>query len=80
MVNIELPQQAGGLEAVIHAQLAARAVAIGVDRGFRHAEFARDLLRAEVLVDQPQAVTFALGKQFDSVHPGPQHGAAYRAA
>jgi len=45
MVNVELPGQAGGGVAVLDAKLAAGPIAIGVDRGLRHAEFARDLLR-----------------------------------
>jgi hypothetical protein len=45
MVNIELPRHAGGGVSVFDAQLAPRAVAIGVDRRLGHAQFAGDLLR-----------------------------------
>jgi len=45
MVNVELPCELGGRIAVLDAELAAGAVAIGVDRGLGHAEFAGDLLR-----------------------------------
>jgi len=56
---LELARQAGGRIAVLDAKLAPRAVAIGVDRCLGHAEFAGDLLRRKVLVDQPQAFAFA---------------------
>jgi hypothetical protein len=62
MVNaalaVELAGQARGGVAILHAQLAPRAVAIGVDGSLRHAELAGDLLGRQVLIDQPQA--FAL--------------------
>ena len=58
MVNVELAGQPGGGVAILDAELAARAVAVGVDRGFRHAQFAGDLLGRQMLIDQPQA--FAL--------------------
>jgi hypothetical protein len=63
MVNVELAGQPGGGVAVLHAQLAARAVAIGVHRGLRHAEFARDLFRRQMLIDQPQAFTLTRREQ-----------------
>jgi len=44
-VDIELARQPRRGEAVLDAQLAPRAIAIGVDRGFRHAQLAGDLLR-----------------------------------
>lgn len=62
MVNVDLPQQARGGVAIVDAQLAARTVAIGVDRGLGHAELAGDLFRGEMLVDQPQALPLA-GRQ-----------------
>ena len=67
MVNVVAAQQAGGLVAVVHAELAARAVAVGVHRGLGHPELAGDLLGAEVLVDEPQALPFALRQQLDGV-------------
>jgi hypothetical protein len=59
MVNVELPGQSGGGVAVLDPQLAPRAVAIGVHRSLGHAQFAGDLLRREMLVDQPQAFALA---------------------
>jgi hypothetical protein len=72
-------QQAGGLITVVHAELAPGAVAVGVDGGLGHAQLAGDLLGAEVLVDEPQALPFALRQQLDRMslrlgpnsHPGP---------
>ena len=67
MVNgglaIELARQARRGVAVLHAQLASRAVAIGVDGSLRHAEFAGDLLRRQMLIDKPQAFTLAWREQ-----------------
>lgn len=60
-------QQAGGLVAVGDAELAAGPVAVGVDRGFRHAELAGDLLGAQMLVDEAQAFALALRKQLDGI-------------
>ena len=57
----ELPRHARSGIAVLDAQLAPRAVAIGVDRRLRHAEFTGDLFGRKVLVDQPQA--FALARR-----------------
>ena len=61
--GVELARQARGGIAILDAQLAPRAVAIGVDRGLRHAEFAGDLLRRKVLIDEPQTFAFAGGEQ-----------------
>jgi hypothetical protein len=58
-------QEAGGLVAIVDPQLAARAVAIGVDRGLRHPQFARDLLGAQVLIDQAQTVALARRQELD---------------
>jgi len=63
MVNVELAGEAGGGVAVLDAQLAPRAVAIGVDRGLGHAELAGDLLGGQVLVHQTQAFALALCEQ-----------------
>ena len=67
MVNgglaIELARQARRGVAVLHAQLASRAVAIGVDGSLRHAEFAGDLLRRQMLIDEAQAFAFARCEQ-----------------
>ena len=59
MVNVELAGEPGRGIAVLDAQLAPRAVAVGVHRGFGHAKFARDLLGRQVLIDQPQAFALA---------------------
>jgi hypothetical protein len=64
MVNVELAGQAGGGVAILDAELAAGAVAVGVDRGFRHAELTGDLLGRQMLIDQPQA--FALTRREQS--------------
>lgn len=55
MVNVHLAQQARGGVAVVHAELAAGAVAVGVHGGLGHAELAGDLLGRQVLIDQAQA-------------------------
>ena len=62
-----IAQQAGRLVTVVHAEFPARAVAIGVDRRFRHAELACDLLRTEMLVHEAQAFAFALREQLHRV-------------
>ena len=57
-----LAREARGGVAVLDAQLAPRAVAIGVHRSLGHAQFAGDLLGRQMLVHQAQA--FALpGRQ-----------------
>jgi hypothetical protein len=61
--SVELPGEARGGVAVLHAQLAPGAVAIGVDGSLRHAEFAGDLLGRQMLIDQPQAFTLARREQ-----------------
>jgi transcriptional regulator with XRE-family HTH domain len=61
--DVQLARQACGGVAILDAQLAPRAVAIGVDRGLRHAEFAGDLLGRQVLVDEAQAFALAGGEQ-----------------
>jgi hypothetical protein len=67
MVNVPLPQQARGAVTVIHAKLPAGPVAIGVHRGLGHAEFAGDLLRREVLIHEPQTITFAGRQEPDEI-------------
>jgi hypothetical protein len=62
-VSVELTGEARRGIAVLDAQLAARAVAIGVDGSLRHAEFAGDLLRRQVLIDQAQTFAFARCEQ-----------------
>jgi len=62
-----LTKQPCGLVAIVDSQLAAGAVAIGVDRCLRHAELAGDFLRAEVLVHESQAFALTLGEQLDRV-------------
>jgi hypothetical protein len=44
-VSVQLSRNARGGIAVLDAELAAGAVAIGIDGSLRHAEFAGDLLR-----------------------------------
>ena len=63
MVNVELAGEPGGGVAILDAELAARAVAVGVHRGLGHAEFAGDLLRRKMLIDEPQAFALARRKQ-----------------
>jgi hypothetical protein len=62
-VDIQLTRQARGCVAILDAQLAAGAIAIGIDGSLRHAEFAGDLLGRQVLIDQTQAFAFARRKQ-----------------
>jgi hypothetical protein len=63
MVNVELTGQPRGGVAVLDAELAAGAVAVGVDRSLGHAQFAGDLFRRQMLVDQAQAFALAGRKQ-----------------
>lgn len=56
MVNVELPGETCGGVAVFDAELAPRAVAVGVHRGLGHAELAGDLLGRQMLIDQPQTI------------------------
>ena len=56
-------EHAGRGVAVVDPELAAGAVAIGVDRGLRHAELTCDLFGAEVLVHETQAFPLASGQQ-----------------
>jgi len=58
-------EQAGRLVAVADAELAAGPVAIGVDRGLRHAQSAGDLLGGEVLVDEAQAFALSWRQELD---------------
>ena len=63
MVNVELAGHAGRGIAIVHAELAPGAVAVGVDRGLGHPKLAGDLLRGQVLIDQPQAFALAWRKK-----------------
>ena len=67
MVNgdlaVEGARQSCGGVAILHAQLAAGAIAIGVDGGLRHAQLARNLLGRQLLIDQAQAYTLARREQ-----------------
>jgi hypothetical protein len=63
-INVQLPRKARRGIAVLDAQLAAGAVAVGVDRSLRHAELAGDLFGGQVLIDQAQA--FALTRREQS--------------
>ncbi|MFA5601627.1 MAG: hypothetical protein WDA06_13610, partial [Phenylobacterium sp.] len=58
-------EQAGRLVAVADAELAAGPVAIGVDGGLRHPQFARDLLGRKVLVDEAQAFALSRRQELD---------------
>jgi hypothetical protein len=60
---VQLAGQPGGGVAVFDPELAARPVAVGVDRGLGHAQFTGDLLRRKVLIDQAQAFALTLGEQ-----------------
>ena len=62
-IDVELAGEARGGIAVLDAQLAARPVAVGVDGSLGHAELAGDLLRRQVLIDEPQAFALARGEQ-----------------
>jgi hypothetical protein len=63
MVNVKSAGEAGGGVAILDAELAAGAVAVGVHRGLGHAEFAGDLLRRQMLVDQSQALALTRCEQ-----------------
>jgi hypothetical protein len=67
MVNrtfrVELAREARRGVAVLDAQLAPRAVAIGVHRGLRHAQFAGNLLGRKVLVHETQAFALTLREE-----------------
>jgi hypothetical protein len=65
MVNVELAGQPGGSVAVLDAQLAPGAIAIGVHRCLGHAKFAGDLLGRQMLVHEPQAFALARREQPD---------------
>ena len=67
MVNVELAHQPRGGIAVVDAELAARAVAVGVHRGLRHAQFAGDLLRRQMLVHKAQALALSRREQADRI-------------
>lgn len=59
-MDLDVAEQLRRLEAVIHAELSAGAIAVGVDGSLGHAEFARDLLGAQMLVHETQAIAFPL--------------------
>jgi hypothetical protein len=61
--DIEGAGQTGGGIAILHPQFPPGAIAIGVDGSLRHAEFASDLFRRQVLIDKPQAFAFARREQ-----------------
>ena len=64
---LEFPRHARGGVAVLDAQLASRAVAIGVHGSLRHAQFAGDLLGRQMLVHQAQAFTLPRREQADRI-------------
>ena len=63
-------QGAGGGVTVADPQLAARTIAIGVDRGLRHAQLASDLLGAEVPIDQTQTVALPRSQKLNCICGG----------
>jgi hypothetical protein len=67
MVNIELAHETRRGIAIVDAELAAGAIAIGVHRSLRHAQFAGDLLRRQMLVHKAQALTLSGRKQADRI-------------
>jgi hypothetical protein len=67
MVNIELAHETRRGIAIVDAELAAGAIAIGIHRSLRHAQFAGDLLRRQMLVHKAQALTLSGGKQADRI-------------
>src|SRR5436853_5936730 len=58
-----------GSAAVIDAELAVEVVGMHLDRAGGDYQFARDLLVAEVFVQQAQDVPFALGQGFQALLP-----------
>jgi len=66
-MSVEVGEAARRLIAVAGAQLAAGAVAIGVDGGLGHAQFAGDLLGAQMPVHQAQAFALSRRQQKDRV-------------
>jgi len=59
------------LIAIAGAELSARTIAVGVHRGLGHAQLARNLLRTEVPVHQPQALALTRRQTFDKIHRHP---------
>ena len=57
--DIQLPGDPRRGVAILDAEFAAGAVAIGVDRSLRHAELTGDLLRRKMLIDKAQAFALA---------------------
>jgi hypothetical protein len=55
-------QDAGGGEAVVHAETLARLVEMGVHGVLGDLQFAGDLLGGQVAVDQPQALPLTRGQ------------------
>ena len=60
-------QKARCLIAVLDAQALARLVEMGVDGVLGDAELAADLLGAQMVMDQPQALAFARRQQLDGL-------------
>jgi len=60
-----------GLVAIAGAELSPRAIAIGVHRSLGHPQLARNLLRTQVPVDQPQALALTRRQTFDKIHRHP---------
>jgi hypothetical protein len=62
-LSVELASEARGGIAVLDAQLATGAVAVGVHGSLGHAELAGDLLGRQMLIHQAQAFALARGEQ-----------------
>jgi hypothetical protein len=51
----------------VNAKLAPRAIAVGVDGSFRHAQLAGDLFGAQMLIDKPKAFTLTRREQLNAI-------------
>ncbi len=71
-------EQPGRLVAIVDSQPMARLIDVGVDGVFGDSQPPGDLLGAEVLMDQPQALALARSQLLDRLSVGlctPTHGA-----
>lgn len=60
-------EAAGGFIAVANAQFPPRPIAIGINRGFGHAQLPGDLFGAQVAVDETQAFTLPWREAFNGI-------------